>query len=235
MSASGDNIADMWTASVTEALQLPGALEPPSKHEREHAARFRQSADRDRFLAARALLRHALQEASEGEIASEDWSFRIDANGKPEVADGLPQIAFNLSHSGSCVAVAISGDGLIGIDVESALPDLRLEIVPDVLTAREQGMLRLLGRREQWDRFIRLWTVKEACGKALGLGMGIQFTTFEVALDPLAVRVSEGVLEPGRAFNISESRVSLEGIPYVVSVATIRSASAKTVFRARSL
>lgn len=235
MSASGNNIADVWTASVTEALQLPGALEPPSKDEREHAARFRQPADHDRFLAARALLRHALQEASEGQIASEDWSFRIDANGKPEVTDGLPQIAYNLSHSGSCVAVAISGNGPIGIDVESALPDLRLEIIPDVLTAREQGMLRLLGRREQWDRFIRLWTVKEACGKALGLGMGIQFTTFEVALDPLAVRVSESVLKPGLAFNISESRVSLAGIPYVVSVAAIQSASAKTVFRARSL
>lgn len=235
MSASGNTFADVWTASVTAALQLPGALNPPSEEERVRAARFRQPSDRGRFLAARALLRHALCEASEGEIAAEDWTFRVDAIGKPEVAGGRPQISFNLSHSRGCVAVATSRYGPIGIDVESALPDSRLEIVPDVLTAREQGMLRLLGRRKQWDRFIRLWTVKEACGKALGLGMGIQFATFEVALDPLAVRTSEGVLAPGTTFNVSESRVLHDGIPYVVSVATIDSTAAKTLFRTQSL
>lgn len=211
----------IWTATVADALALPHASSGLSDSERARAARYRQEADRDRFVAGRALLRHALSQTSDQKLDAGQWQFSIGADGKPEISDGLPGYHINLSHSGDCVAAAVSAAGPIGVDIERALPDSRLEIVPDVLTAREQNMLRFLRGNERWMRFIRIWTIKEACGKALGLGMGIEFTTFEVGLDPLAISVAEGVLPPTTGFSLSEHRVSEGSVPYTIAAATI--------------
>lgn len=211
----------VWTASVTEALALPHATSGLSESERARAARYRQDADRNRFVAGRALLRHALSQESGDQRAPGQWQFSIGADGKPEISGGPTGIHINLSHSGDCVAAAVSTAGPIGVDIERALPDSRLEVVPDVLTAREQNMLRFLRGNERWMRFIRIWTIKEACGKALGLGMGIEFTTFEVGLDPLDISVAEGVLPRTKGFSLSEHRVSEGSVPYAIAAATI--------------
>ena len=142
-------------------------------------------------------LRHTLSKAVGNEIAPAEWRYRDGPNGKPMLAAGFPAIEFNISHSDGCVAVAVSKDGPVGIDLECVASDLRSEIVEDVLTAAERDGLLQLSAEEKWRRFMRIWTAKEACAKALGLGLGLDFRRMEVAFDPLRVRML-GDLGPAR-------------------------------------
>lgn len=222
--------AAVWIASTADALGLDEAAKALDQEERRRADRFRLAADRERFLAGRALLRHALSQRTGGAISPADWRFRAGPDGKPAVAEGLPPVAFNLSHSGACVSVAVGGSAVIGVDVECALPDERLAIVADVLTPRERDALHRTAAEDRWARFIRLWTVKEACGKALGLGIGIAFTTFDVELEPLAVTAPEGILDDGQVFTVAACEVACCGVPYVLSAAAVDAAATRSDF-----
>jgi 4'-phosphopantetheinyl transferase len=56
------------------------------------------------------------------------WAWRrsrrasSDANGKPRLADGMPPLSFNLSHSHGMAVVALAPQGEIGIDIECCAP-----------------------------------------------------------------------------------------------------------------
>ena len=135
------------------------------------------------------------------------------------LAAGFPAIEFNISHSDGCVAVAVSMDGPVGIDLECVAADLRSEIVEDVLTAAERDRLLQLSADEKWRRFMRIWTAKEACAKALGLGLGLDFRRIEVGFDPLHVNA------PAKSglgdFEVAMRDLSRNGRPYCLAVARV--------------
>ncbi len=106
-------------------------------------------------MAARALLRHALSRTLDGEIDPAQWRYRAGPNGKPVMAPGMPPLEFNLSHSGDCVAVGIGTSGPVGVDIESATPDGRLEIVTDALSEREREHLSRMPEHRQWATFLQ--------------------------------------------------------------------------------
>ncbi len=135
---------------------------------------------------------------------------------------GLPAIPFNLSHAGACVAVAIGKHHAVGIDVESVAAEDRGELVDDVLTGREREGLIRLGRERRWEGFMRLWTVKEASAKALGLGVSLDFRAIEVDLDPLRVSVSSALPEMrGVKLDAASGTIACEGRPYRLSIAVL--------------
>jgi 4'-phosphopantetheinyl transferase len=185
------------------------------------AETYRQTADRERYLAARTLLRHALSKAAGGQVAPKDWKYREGPFGKPAMAPGLPTLEFNVSHSGSCVAVAISPSEPIGIDIECLAPDRRTGIVYEVLTESERDRLKKRSADEQWTEFVRIWTAKEACAKALGLGLSLDFQTIEVQMDPLRVRLLDRPAGAPAAFDIASTTLSRSGRDYSLSVARI--------------
>lgn len=228
------NIVTIWTASTGQALALPDGAASLSEEETAHARRLKQPSDQDRFLAARTLLRHALSEAlveTPGpQIAPAQWRYRVGPNGKPVMAPDLPQLEFNLSHAGHCVAVGVGNSGPVGVDIERAVPDDPLELVNEALSDREGEVLRQLPDDRKGAAFIQFWTIKEACAKALGLGVTLDFRKLEVALDPPRVLNPRGLLDPGKTFAIENRLIFLDRCPYCLSVAAITEGSDEISF-----
>jgi phosphopantetheinyl transferase len=200
-----------WCAPVTDLLADAAILDDADKA---HVGRFCQQADRDRIIAARILLRHALTGETRN-IAPEAWHFRTSPNGKPLMADGLPKLHFNLSHAADAVAVAVSAHQPVGIDIESIATEDRAEIIPDVLAAREGERLGALDGESRWREFMRIWTLKEACAKAMGLGLSYDFRRMEVAPGGAAVTVAEAQI------GTAATTVECAGRPYALGVAWI--------------
>ncbi|MBT2332545.1 4'-phosphopantetheinyl transferase superfamily protein [Variovorax paradoxus] len=159
----------------------PEAERVLSDEERERAARLQFAADRRRYVAAHVALRHALAEQT-GERA-EALRFTRSAFGKPSLS-GWPRVRFSLSHSQALGLIAIGGRGPLGVDVE------QLRQVPDALELAEQNFTRCeyealaaLPAVERHRAFLTCWTRKEACLKAIGLGLIVPPNRFEVGLE----------------------------------------------------
>ena len=130
------------------------------------ADRYQQENDRLLCLGGGLLMYHGLGIRDESEIV-------LGPYGKPALRK--QEKAFNLSHSGDWCLMTISGFDFIGVDIEQAnAPDLRA--APVMFTQRE---LRWMNDAPA-DRFHVLWTWKESVMKALGLGLNLEPTSFEV-------------------------------------------------------
>ena len=114
----------------------------------------------DQSAAGRALLALLLNEAFPGESVEA----AKDGRGKP-CLPAHPETGISISHGGGFVAAAL-GPGRIGIDLEG-VRTVRPRVLAHYFTQTE---------REEVERggdgtFTRLWTMKEALGKALGTGL----------------------------------------------------------------
>ena len=153
-----------------------------SDEERARAAAFRFAADRQRFVASHIALRQAL--AEHAGLRAEALHFATGAFGKPSLS-GCPRTRFSMSHSRSLALIAIGGRGPLGADVE------QLRAVPDApalaarhFTPRENEALAALPARERDQAFLTCWTRKEACLKAIGVGLLVPSDSFEVGITP---------------------------------------------------
>ena len=158
---------------VYATLDLPEArLDELARHlsedERARAARFAFERDRDRFVAARGLLRELLAEAL-GE-RPETLQFRYGTRGKPSLEGHA--LRFNLSHVQGRAAYAWSPKREVGIDLERIRPVERAaRIAERLFSAREREELEALDETEREAAFFRAWTRREAQGKATGEGL----------------------------------------------------------------
>ena len=212
---------NVWFASVAEVFRLLEPTQVLSVEELADAERFKLSSDRDRFLAGRALLRYVLTQRTGGLVPVTRWQYGQNAHGKLIMDEGLPPFEFNLSHAGTCVAVAVGEDRLLGIDIESVAPEDCGDIVTDVLTECELQRLRLFDLDRQRVEFVRIWTVKEAWAKALGFGGSIDFRGLEVELGrpQLAIR---NLLDPAQEFGVATMTICCASRPYCLSLVTIK-------------
>lgn len=87
------------------------------------------------------------------------------ADGQPLV----PGLAVSVSHTHQLVAVAASTDGPIGVDLEEVQPRQVQELADRWFAPEELAWMS--SQPNQLDGFLRLWTAKEAVGKALGRGL----------------------------------------------------------------
>lgn len=92
----------------------------------------------------------------------------VRPDGRPVVGrDDGPPVDLSIAHCRSHLLVGVSEGAAIGVDVEPIRPiDPRVE--RRVLTEAEQQALEGLAGHERAAAFARLWTVKEACIKAMG-------------------------------------------------------------------
>jgi 4'-phosphopantetheinyl transferase len=178
-----------------------------SADERSRAERFLFGEDRRRFLAAHHALRHVLGRALGREPGA--LAFEADAQGKPRLL-AAPGLEFNLSHSVHECLIGTSTRRPIGVDVEVMQP----VVDADALARRHFTPSEL----EQWERapaasrervFLQGWTRKEACLKAVGVGLSAQPRRIEVGCDSGA-RTVFAELGPCRVA-IELVSVSLEG------------------------
>jgi 4'-phosphopantetheinyl transferase len=149
--------------------RLGGLLARLDEEERRRAARFVVEPARFAFAAAHALLRRALDRAGG---CARQWTFSANRYGKPSLDPPFEDIRFNISHTDTLVAVAVTRGADIGIDVET------LQSAPDeamfasiVLAPEEEE--ELAGANDRASRLIRLWAAKEAVAKAIGMGLSL--------------------------------------------------------------
>jgi len=163
-----------------------------SADEQAWAARFRFAQDRERFIAARGLLREIL--ALYLDAAAQRLRFRYGAHGKPFLsAAEHNDLRFNVSHSLDTMLVALAHAREVGVDIEHAPPDLAVEdIAETVLSAPEKRALSRLDGKAKRMAFLRFWTRKEAYIKADGRGVSLPLERIDVSVPTTRVAVLDG-------------------------------------------
>ncbi|MFE4104961.1 4'-phosphopantetheinyl transferase family protein [Almyronema epifaneia] len=152
--------------------------------EQARARQFRIDGDRDRFILSRGMLRQIL--AARLGCAPAELVFAYGEFGKPYLVNSpLPQLQFNLSHSGDLALYALACDRQVGIDVEALRPLPRLaKLANRCLTETEQRYLHNVATTEQVATFLSYWTCKEAFLKAIGKGLTQAMHQLEISLGP---------------------------------------------------
>ena len=174
-----------------------------SAEEIARASRFVFARDRSRYIAAHAALRQLLTQhmANASQAAVEPLTLVVGSHGKPALATPS-RLHFNLSHSQNVGLVAISEDCELGVDVEQVRPmNDAAAMAGAYFTPAEQAALAACGSTfgdAARDRaFFICWTRKEACLKALGIGLYLATRDFEVGISPTSrtveIATPEGV------------------------------------------
>jgi 4'-phosphopantetheinyl transferase len=168
---------ELWVADLAQPA-TPQSLASLSSEELAKAATFRFAPDSQRYLHARAALRLLLGRYTG--VAPAELRFGKGAFDKPEL---LPPVrcAFNVSHTGDRALIVIADDIELGVDIEMLreMPDLP-ELAKATLTEPESVVLQQLTPHLRSAAFLRMWTRKEACLKAVGCGLAVSPNEFDV-------------------------------------------------------
>jgi 4'-phosphopantetheinyl transferase len=201
-----------WTAPLADAPDLLDLLTPA---ELERHGRYRQEADRRRFLTGRVLAK-TLAGRRLGLPARE---VEFDAtctdcgrqHGPPRIP-GAP-LTLSISHSGNRVGVAVTGGEPVGLDVEGTGRHVDDGLIGYALNDAESSALDALPAEEKAEAFFTYWCRKEAVMKATGRGLRIPLRALtlsapgqpahlsasdEAALDPATTRLAD--LDPGPGY-----------------------------------
>lgn len=174
----------VWVADLRLDPARRGELERHlAADERERAARFHRSIDRERFIAARGLLREVL--AARLGIAPAAVGFDPADGGKPRLADRDTDLRFNASRSGERAAFALAVAREVGVDVERVRDELDIEAV--ARRALSPGELRdwlQLPEHRRPAAFFAAWARKEAYAKARGEGLALRLGGIEATPSP---------------------------------------------------
>jgi 4'-phosphopantetheinyl transferase len=177
----------VWRARLNlAAARLEGLWQTLVEEELSRALRFHTRKDRDRFIAARGLLRSIVGRylgIGPGEVR-----LCYGEQGKPRLAghDGPEAIRFNLAHSEDVALYAVTRGREIGVDVERIRPELAREPLAERFFSRREGStLRALPVDQQAEAFFACWTRQEAYLKARGQGLlALPLDQFDVSLAP---------------------------------------------------
>ncbi|WP_051678825.1 4'-phosphopantetheinyl transferase superfamily protein [Xanthobacter sp. 91] len=199
-------------ARVADALVNPDLhiVLPPDEDARiaRHVKADDRAARRAAWSLARTLLGAAL-----GRAPAEVTVAR-GTNGRPELV-APSDIDFNLTHSGSWVAVGLARGGTIGVDVEKARGlDLWTRLAPDFMHDADRTRWSALPEADRAPSALRQWCGKEAVLKATGEGL---------AGDARGVRLPEGgglVVRAGRAFLTGSGALPAAAYAFAVEVDT---------------
>lgn len=172
----------VWKTSLDMSdkivIQLKKLL---SQQEQERANRFHFSKDHHRFVIVRSILRILLAKYLQRNPAELDFFY--NEFGKPFLKDSPFQ--FNVSHSGDFGLLAFDSAFPLGVDIEWKRPAFAgLKIAERFFSAKEIEELKKLTNKNMDNGFFNCWTRKEAYIKALGKGLAIPLSKFQVSLAP---------------------------------------------------
>lgn len=175
-----------WKASLDlDPSQLELMRQRLSDDEPSKAERFYFPKDRNRFIAARGILRTILGRYVNSE--PHELSFHYTHHGKPELIqkENRRTIRFNVSHSQDLALYAFTYDRKIGVDVELIRPDFaEMEIAERFFSTKEVADISALPKNTQVNAFFACWTRKEAFVKARGEGLSLPLDQFDVSVTP---------------------------------------------------
>jgi len=189
--AAAEGVRLWWCRAYATDDALPVLHSWLSADERSRAARFALPALARRYAVGRAALRHVLG-ALLG-CAPAAVAIVRGPRGRPQLA-GVRGVDFNVSNTLQVALIGIATDpGVrIGVDVEHRDRLLRHEaLARKFCTPAEFAAFDALAGDARRQRFLRLWTCKEAMSKATGDALGAPLRRLEVAVDP-ALRLAAG-------------------------------------------
>jgi 4'-phosphopantetheinyl transferase len=163
--------ADLWAARVGEHVADVERFGRTllSRDEQRRLAAYRSRESAERFVVTRALVRLVLGERLGVDPC--DVAISHTERGKPVLAESLQ---FNVSHSGDLILLAVSDDRAVGVDVERRRDVERVQaLVARWLTADERDQVTRIAESglAVSEAFLRVWSLKEARLKALGVGI----------------------------------------------------------------
>ncbi|WP_123970951.1 4'-phosphopantetheinyl transferase superfamily protein [Streptomyces sp. TLI_185] len=163
-----------WGQWLTPALLDPGLrtlLGRDWPRYRQHPA----PAGRLSLAVSRVVLKHTAAAALQVPAGRLDLAYL--PGGRPVLRGLGADLQVSLTHTDELIVVGVSRAGPVGVDAEPAGRRISYEALRDhVCTAEEAELLAALPEEERTDRFLRLWTLKEAYTKALGHGMRRRFS-----------------------------------------------------------
>ncbi len=134
--------------------------------------------DKNMSLAAGILLNEELKKYG---LSEKKMEYRIGEQGKLYFKN-LPELHFNISHSGGIVICAFS-DCEVGCDVEK-IRCVDLKLAKRFFSENEyEYIISQRGDNEKYSAFFRIWTLRESYMKAIGSGISMSLGSFEIKLD----------------------------------------------------
>ena len=164
-------VADVWFAWVGDHARDVDRFsrEYLSSDEDARRRQYRSREAAERYVVTRSLTRIVLSEHLG--IPARDIRVSRTETGKPVVTRGAH---FNVSHSGDLVVLALSDERPVGVDVERKRDVVRVQaLAARWLTESERAEVEELTVRgaAASDAFLRVWSLKEARLKAVGVGI----------------------------------------------------------------
>jgi len=173
--------AHVWCANLDySTADLAHFFALLSSKEKDRAQRFHFAVHRNRFTAARGLLRTLLGRYLQ--LPPQAIEFAYNEHGKPKLVTH-PTLQFNLSHSQNVALFAFAYNFDLGIDIEFKKESRDLDgIAQRFFSTNESALLHSLTGAAKTQAFFNGWTRKEAFLKALGLGLSYPLKQVEVSM-----------------------------------------------------
>jgi len=191
-----------------------------SEEEKQKASKYSHPTSAQLYVLGKYLTRKVI--AQQLGLAPLDLSFLQTETGKPYLDPILGRLKFNLSHSGTKVLLAIS-TAEVGVDIEFIKPLNTFEdIISSCFTEPEAEAIHQ--SQASFATFYYQWTVKEAIGKCLGEGIGLDLKT----VPSLAGRHTLALEQPTIA-KMELHSYSLD--QYAISIATANNAPQLNFYR----
>lgn len=182
-----DNEAHIWRVTMDPPPRTPNAIQALTLEEQARLAAF-QNADRAaQFTVLRTALRQIL--SLYAEVPPIMLRLIHDRMGRPVMAPGQPGdgLHFSIAHSRVIGLIAVTRAGPIGVDVEFMRADRDFSAIAGrFFLSTEARILSAMSGDAQRIAFYRSWTIKEACLKAMGLGLAEGLAAVETNPDPAA-------------------------------------------------
>ena len=149
-----------------------------SSYRREKIMRRKLREDKNMCLAAGILLNKELEKYG---LSERETEYSIGEHGKLYFKN-LPELYFNISHSGGIVICAFS-DCEVGCDVEK-IRCVDLKLAKRFFSQNEyEYIISKSSDNKKYSAFFRIWTLRESYMKAVGNGISMSLGSFEINLD----------------------------------------------------
>ena len=167
----------------TGAIAEAAFAELLSAEEHKAARPMANAEERRHFLMRRAFQRCFVADVCgwSGAVAALPMQHRRDSRPSCAVA---PDLCLSFTSSGPLVLAGAARDGLLGLDIEASRPIADVAgLAARFFSAAEAAALSALPAERLAARFQRIWTVKEACLKAIGKGVVHGLDAFAVTFE----------------------------------------------------
>ncbi|RZT91747.1 phosphopantetheinyl transferase [Ancylomarina subtilis] len=171
------------------------------------------------IVVSKVLKRYLLSEYCDFGILPAYWEFEKTIENKPYTVNSIyeSKLFFNVSHCEDIFAIAISSKDEVGLDIESYHYKIDDRLAQTVFTDSEIVKLQRSSILSKQMHYLRLWTIKEAYAKYLGLGIGLDFKGLDIVgrSESYYAAMYNNKVQPNHIYN---KTICFSGKSYALSV-----------------